>query len=768
MAMVSFGFILYFFMIKGEKKRRETGSPRARSRTPRSNDATSNVRKRFKDTEERKKKKLIRRRSSEEKRKKQKLLRRKLSSEKKKKQSQKNTVRVLYATTTGTSMKFAKELVQSLRRGGKDDVDQMNLKNYDQDNLEHENVVIFLISTWTGGKPAASGSVFFEWLEDMAKDFRVSQDFLSGIRFAVFGLGNREYDENFCRAAKELQMNMEKLGAQSILDCGEGDDNVDQHRTFRDWSKKLCTMLLGDSVARGGEGKKKKWLSKREKRRLQRLERKKLEEEEDLKEEEEDLINDRLLAEADNLEEEKEEEGEKKNENDDGDDDDSLLDVEDVAKRMMEAQKQKQIEEKSDTPREMVTPKQRKALTKEGYKIIGTHSAVKLCRWTKHQLRGRGGCYKHTCYGITSYQCISVLFLLYFFAPTHTNTNTRTHTHTGMEATPSLACANKCTFCWRHHKNPVGREWRWKEDEPSRIVNEAIEKHRRMIKEFRGVKGVKPERAEEAMTVRHCALSLVGEPIMYPKINKMLGLLHERHISTFLVTNAQFPDRIKHLDPVTQLYVSIDAATPETLKAVDRPLFKDYWERFISCLDALKAKRQRTVYRLTLIKGWNTKQIQDYAKLVSRGEPDFIEIKAVTYSGKSDGSDLTMKNVPWYEEVCKFSEALVAKLKDGTYGIASAHRHSCLVLLAKRKFCIDGIWNTWINYPKFHTLMKRYYDTNGKKTFTAMDYMAPTPSWALYGAKEEGFDPEETRFRRERKKNGKPVRKYVPSESGCG
>ena len=39
----------------------------------------------------------------------------------------------------------------------------------------------------------------------------------------------------------------------------------------------------------------------------------------------------------------------------------------------------------------MVTPTQRRALTKEGYKIIGTHSAVKLCRWTKAQLRGRGG-----------------------------------------------------------------------------------------------------------------------------------------------------------------------------------------------------------------------------------------------------------------------------------------------------------------------------------------------------------------------------------------
>ena len=33
---------------------------------------------------------------------------------------------------------------------------------------------------------------------------------------------------------------------------------------------------------------------------------------------------------------------------------------------------------------------------------------VKLCRWTKGMLRGRGGCYKHTFYGISSYQCMEM------------------------------------------------------------------------------------------------------------------------------------------------------------------------------------------------------------------------------------------------------------------------------------------------------------------------------------------------------------------------
>jgi tRNA wybutosine-synthesizing protein 1 len=64
---------------------------------------------------------------------------------------------------------------------------------------------------------------------------------------------------------------------------------------------------------------------------------------------------------------------------------------------------------------------------------------------------------------------------------------------------------------------------------------------------------VKPERLEEAKEVRHCALSLVGEPIMYPQINAFLGMLHQEGISSFLVTNAQFPDQMETLVPCTQV-----------------------------------------------------------------------------------------------------------------------------------------------------------------------------------------------------------------------
>ena len=154
-----------------------------------------------------------------------------------------------------------------------------------------------------------------------------------------------------------------------------------------------------------------------------------------------------------------------------------------------------------------------------------------------------------------------------------------------------------------------------------------------MIKTLKGLPGLIPDRFIQAQKVKHAALSLVGEPIMYPHINELMDLLHKEGISTFLVTNAQFPDAIKNLVPVTQLYVSIDAATKDSLRKVDRPLFKDFWERFIESLKEIKKKKQRTIYRLTLVKEYNTEEIEEYIKLFRIGEPDFIEVKGVTYCG---------------------------------------------------------------------------------------------------------------------------------------
>lgn len=115
-----------------------------------------------------------------------------------------------------------------------------------------------------------------------------------------------------------------------------------------------------------------------------------------------------------------------------------------------------------------------------------------------------------------------------------------------------------------------------------------------------------PERYNEALNPVHCALSLVGEPIVYPYINEFVTLLHKRRISSFMVTNGQHPEAIEGLRvPVTQLYVSIDAPDPDTLKRIGRPLFPDYWDRLLASLSLLSGRSERTVARLTLVNRWN-------------------------------------------------------------------------------------------------------------------------------------------------------------------
>jgi len=91
--------------------------------------------------------------------------------------------------------------------------------------------------------------------------------------------------------------------------------------------------------------------------------------------------------------------------------------------------------------------------------------------------------------------------------------------------------------------------------------------------------------------------------------------------------------------------------------------------------------------------------------------------------------------------------------EEDEYDIAAEHEHSLCVLIAnKRKFFLNETWYTWIDYTKFHELIK------SGQPFTALDYRAETPQWALFGSKERGFDPSESRFKRTKPK---------PPTGGC-
>ena len=618
------------------------------------------------------------------------------------------TLVISYGTQTGTSKTLADRLAALCQRENiSHRVTSLSSKECPNPDdflsqcVSEESLLVIIMSTYEEGLPPESVKWFWAWLQDASQDHRVSKTLLQHLHYAVFAIGHSVYGaDRFCVAGRQTDEWLASLSGKRLLPFNTGDQDVNAsvHGGVEEDFNAWCTQLLRAC----------KPLLNAESTVLESFDESIFESKLALKPLKTPLAPEReVLSESESSDSELE-----------------IADVEDMGKGIESVIKSKS-KSASKEPRAMLTPLLRQSLSKQGYKLIGSHSGVKLCRWTKSMLRGRGGCYKHTFYGIESHRC--------------------------METTPSLACANKCVFCWRHHTNPVGTEWKWLMDPPEQVIDGAIENHHKLINQYKGVPGVKKDRFAEAMAIRHCALSLVGEPIMYPQINAFIGMLHERRISSFLVTNAQFPDLIHSLVPVTQLYVSVDAASEESLKLIDRPLFRDFWPRFIDSLRALSDKGQRTVYRLTLVKEWNSEEIQGYARLVSLGKPDFIEVKGVTFCGSSDASSLTMQNVPWHEEVIGFSRLLADYLPE--YDLACEHEHSNCILIAHRKFFIEGRWCTWIDYDRFLDLVSCYEANDSTTHFTSMDYMSVTPAWAVFGSEKRGFDPEEQRVSKKKQKN---------------
>ncbi|SCU98897.1 LAFA_0G20736g1_1 [Lachancea sp. 'fantastica'] len=510
---------------------------------------------------------------------------------------------------------------------------------------------------------------FLQSMDENVNDFRIDRLSLRKlVGYCVLGIGDSEsWPEKFCYQAQQADLLLAKQGGRRVFPVGEICMKFGGDPSVMEWAKLLADTLRDDEPI--------------------------------LYEYDESLETENAEEPSDELTKE------------------SLVDLEDVG-ASSELQDVTQI-------KEMVAKNSPtyKNLTKQGYTVVGSHSGVKICRWTKNDLRGRGSCYKHSLFNIVSSRC--------------------------MELTPSLACSSKCVFCWRHGTNPVSKNWRWEVDDPEYILENALKGHYSKIKQMRGVPGVIAERFAKAFEVRHCALSLVGEPIMYPFINKFVSLLHEKKISSFLVCNAQHPQPLRDLGKVTQLYVSIDAPSKSELKKIDRPLYRDFWERMLECLEILKTSQshQRTVFRMTLVKGFNMSEVNAYADLVQRGLPCFIEVKGATFCGSSDGNGnpLTMQNIPFYEECANFVKALSAELqKRGLgYDVAAEHAHSNCILIADTKFKIDGEWWTHIDFDRFFELLE------SGKPFDHTEYIAKTPEWALFG--NGGFAPGNTRFYKKKK-----------------
>lgn len=291
-------------------------------------------------------------------------------------------VKVVFGTQGGKASRMAQELAEELRNSEGlaeqvvvlDSAKVLDPEEFLTAESSSGGVLALLVSTYTDGAAPESARWLDRWLEESAKDFRVQRSTLRGLRFSVFGLGDSAYGrERFNAAAKRIDRNLRDLGAVRVLPVALGDDGGSLEADFEEWKESLVRRIGAEDVVAHTEDESQESAL-----------------EEDFSTSDEEMKNGG------------------------SEDEDDLVDLEDIGEVMAKAKVEKKNgvlrRSEQDTKKEMLNPSLRKSLTKQGYKLVGSHSGVKICRWTKAMLRGRGGCYKHSFYGIASHRCMEVKF----------------------------------------------------------------------------------------------------------------------------------------------------------------------------------------------------------------------------------------------------------------------------------------------------------------------------------------------------------------------
>lgn len=279
----------------------------------------------------------------------------------------------------------------------------------------------------------------------------------------------------------------------------------------------------------------------------------------------------------------------------------------------------------------------RKRLEKQHYAIVGNHSGVKLCHWLKQSLIHKRHCYKQDFYGIQSHRCLQM--------------------------TPAINhCTHSCLFCWRYQG--FTENYFQKADDPNLILQESINAQQQLITGFKGDDRCNINKWNEANHPNMVACSLSGEPTLYPHLGDFFEACHRKKMTTFLVTNGTTPEILEKLDPLPkQLYVSLVSPNKDVYKKLCNPFIKDGWNKINQTLELLSSLETRTVIRHTLIKKWNMNEkfITDYASLIKKATPHFIEPKGFVLVGDSR-KRLTLSNMPSHEDIQEFSKKLAQQV----------------------------------------------------------------------------------------------------------
>ena len=148
----------------------------------------------------------------------------------------------LYGTESGNSEMVAEDLRLDLHEEHGSELS--DLRDFPVSELDPESFHVFVCSTYGEGDLPDSAVPFAEKLAQLSPD-------LTGLRYAMFGLGDTFYEETYSQGSEVLDRLLSSLGAVRVGEYGRHDASTWEAPTdvARAWFPAVIAAALSENVS---------------------------------------------------------------------------------------------------------------------------------------------------------------------------------------------------------------------------------------------------------------------------------------------------------------------------------------------------------------------------------------------------------------------------------------------------------------------------------------------------------------------------------------
>jgi NADPH-ferrihemoprotein reductase len=165
---------------------------------------------------------------------------------------------MFYGSQTGTAEEYTIRLAKEAKsKFGLTslvcDIEEYDFETLDQ--VPEDCAVFFVMATYGEGEPTDNAVQLMQNLADTSFEFSKGGRDLSGLKYVVFGLGNKTY-EHYNVIGKYVDRDLSSMGATRIGERGEGDDDKSMEEDYLEWKDGMWeefAKVMGVEEGQGGD-----------------------------------------------------------------------------------------------------------------------------------------------------------------------------------------------------------------------------------------------------------------------------------------------------------------------------------------------------------------------------------------------------------------------------------------------------------------------------------------------------------------------------------